>query len=297
MKAIILAAGLGSRLRPLTDKIPKALVKVGNKPLLLHAVEKMIGAGVREIVVNIHHHGEMMRKYIEQLDFPGVKFYISDETDELLDTGGALKKAAPLLQGMAPFYIYNVDVLTDINLKDMLALHQKMQPLATLAVTRRESSRYFLWKAGQLAGWMNINTGEQLWCRQEAGINNSKPLASDNTGPLDSTIIGSLDPNSTRSSDSNSTGSSGSNSTGSLDSRGAEPLAFSGIHLADPAILRLITETGRFSVKDLYLRLARDHRIIPYLHDHRSWADTGTPEKLRQAKAMLKRMPTDPNAT
>ncbi|MFP4064038.1 MAG: nucleotidyltransferase family protein [Bacteroidales bacterium] len=249
MKAIILAAGLGSRLRPLTDKVPKALVKVGNKPLLLHAVEKMIGAGVSEIVVNIHHHGGKMRKYIEQLDFPGVKFYISDETNELLDTGGALKKAGPLLQGSAPFFIYNVDVLTDIDLKDMLANHQKFQPLATLAVTRRQSSRYFLWKNGQLAGWTNKNTGEQLWCQHKAGINRT------------------------------------------------EPLAFSGIHLADPALLRLITETGRFSVKDLYLRLACNYRIMPYLHDHRFWADTGTPEKLRQAGAMLKGMPTDPNAT
>ena len=267
MKAIILAAGLGSRLKPLTDKIPKALVEVGNKPLLLHAAEKLISAGVSEIVVNIHHHGDMMRKYIQQLDYPGVNFYISDETDELLDTGGALKKAARLLQGTAPFFIYNVDVLSDINLKDMLASHQKIQPLATLAVTRRESSRYFLWQDGQLAGWTNKNTGEQLWCKQEAERNNTEPLPSNGAGSL------------------------ASNNTGSVNFKDAEPLAFSGIHLADPALLRLITETGGFSVKDLYLRLARNHRIMPYLHDHRFWADTGTPEKLKQAEALLKRMP------
>jgi len=267
MKAIILAAGLGSRLKPLTDKIPKALVEVGDKPLLLHAAEKLISAGVSEIVVNIHHHGDMMRKYIKHLNYPGVNFYISDETHQLLDTGGALKKAARLLQGTTPFFIYNVDVLSDINLNDMLASHQKIQPLATLAVTRRESSRYFLWKDGQLAGWLNKTTGEQLWCRQEAGRNSTEPPASGSAGPM------------------------GFNSQGAPDFKGAEPLAFSGIHLADPTLLRLITETGRFSVKDLYLRLARNHRIIPYLHDHRFWADTGTPEKLTQAETMLKRMP------
>ncbi len=239
MKAIILAAGLGSRLRPLTDNTPKALIEVGGKPLLLHAAEKLIAAGVSDIVVNIHHHGNMIQEFIEQLEYPGVKFHISDETDELLDTGGALKKAAPLLQGTAPFFIYNADILAGINLKEMLAKHQQEKPLATLAVTCRQSSRYFLWKDGQLAGWTKHSTANP----------------------------------------------------GSATFDGMEKLAFSGIHLADPSLLRLITETGRFSIKDLYLRLAPHHRIIPYLHDHRFWADTGTPEKLKQAEDMLQHMP------
>ncbi len=239
MKAIILAAGLGSRLKPLTDKTPKALIEVGGKPLLLHAAEKLIAAGVSDIVVNIHHHGNMIKEFIAQLDYPGVKFHVSDETDELLDTGGAIKKAAPLLQGIHPFFIYNADVLAGIDLQDMLAKHEKEKPLATLAVTRRQSSRYFLWKDRQLVGWTNKSTANP----------------------------------------------------GSATFDGTEKLAFSGIHLADPSLLRLITETGRFSIKDLYLRLAPHHRIMPYLHDHRFWADTGTPEKLKKAEAMLQHMP------
>ena len=291
MKAIILAAGLGSRLRPLTDNTPKALIEVGGKPLLLHAAEKLIAAGVSDIVVNIHHHGNMIQEFIEQLEYPGVKFHISDETDELLDTGGALKKAAPLLQGTAPFFIYNADILAGIDLKEMLAKHQKEKPLATLAVTRRQSSRFFLWNNGLLTGWINKRTGEQLWCRPGNARNVETPLPPRSKTPLDSKSKQSPGATGEKTTDSGCGDSMGAGNYEKASLSGTEELAFSGIHLADPALLRLITETGRFSVKDLYLRLARHHRIIPYLHDHRFWADTGTPEKLKQAGAMLQHMP------
>ncbi len=162
MKALILSAGMGSRLKPHTDTQPKALVKVGGVPMLVHVAEKLIGAGVDEIVVNIHHHADQMRAFIKQLNYPGVRFYVSDETAALLDTGGAIKKAASLLRSNAPFFIHNVDVLSNINLPEMLAYHQKTKALATLAVSRRKSSRGFLWSHGRLCGWRNTDTGEEI---------------------------------------------------------------------------------------------------------------------------------------
>ncbi len=162
MKAMIFAAGVGSRLKPLTDKTPKALIPVKGKPMLLWVAEKLIRAGVNQIVVNVHHHAYEMVTFINKLNYPGVRFIISDESDELLDTGGGLVNAKHYLAGDQPFIVHNVDVFSDVNLTDMLAFHRKKQALATLAVSKRTTSRYFLWNENRLAGWKNVKTGESL---------------------------------------------------------------------------------------------------------------------------------------
>jgi len=163
MKAIIFAAGLGSRLKPLTDSTPKALLKVNGKTLLAHAVEKLQEAGVTEIIVNVHHLAEQIISYLKHNSYHRIKFTISDERDLLLDTGGGLKKAAVFFNDNCPFFAYNVDILTDLNLSEMLRFHCTHNPLATLAVSKRETDRYLLFDDKMhLKGWTNVKTGETL---------------------------------------------------------------------------------------------------------------------------------------
>lgn len=162
MKAMIFAAGVGSRLKPLTDKTPKALIPVKGKPMLLWVAEKLINSGVNEIVVNVHYHADAMVAFIEKLNYPGVRFFISDESEELLDTGGGLVNAKNYLLNDQPFIVHNADVISDVSLTEMLELHQKEKALATLAVSKRNTSRYFLWHENRLAGWKNSKTGESI---------------------------------------------------------------------------------------------------------------------------------------
>ena len=163
MKAIIFAAGLGSRLKPLTDNTPKALLKVNGKPLLAHAIEKLQHAGVTEIIVNVHHLAEQIISYLENNPYPKIRFSISDERDLLLDTGGGLKKAANFFNDAQPFFAYNVDILTDMDLSEMMDFHRKHGALATLAVSDRATARYLLFDNDmRLKGWTNVKTGEVI---------------------------------------------------------------------------------------------------------------------------------------
>ena len=166
MKAMIFAAGIGKRLQPISEHTPKALVKVGEKTMLHRVAEKLILAGARQIVVNIHHHPEQMRRFLANLDYPGIRFYISDETHLLLDTGGGLLKARQWLDGDEPIILHNVDVLSNVDLQAMLGHHQKTAALATLAVTRRKTQRYFLWEKNHLAGWENTETQQVILCNE-----------------------------------------------------------------------------------------------------------------------------------
>ncbi len=168
MRAMILAAGKGSRLKPITDKIPKALVPIAGRPLLVWAAEKLIAAGVNSIVVNVHHHAGQLKHFISELDYPGIEFKVSDESGSLLDTGGAIMHAKHLLDNREPFYVYNADVVSDIDLRAMFNTHKRSGALVTLAVTSRKSSRYFLWQNGQLCGWKNELTGQSIITRNNA---------------------------------------------------------------------------------------------------------------------------------
>lgn len=242
MKAMIFAAGPGSRLQPLTGSTPKALIPVNGKPMLLHIAEKLAAAGVTDIVVNVHHHARLMKSTIKQLSIPHTRFYVSDESGTLLNTGGGLKKVAGLLGGCGPFFLHNADVLSDIDLRAMLEYHHTHRPLATLAVTKRQSPKYLLWHNHHLTGWTNERTGERV-------ISKTQP-----PGHM-------------------------------------EKMAFSGIHVVEPKIFKLICEDGPFSIIQLYLRLAKNHAILAYEHDPAYWADIGTPEKLQRAKEMVKENP------
>jgi NDP-sugar pyrophosphorylase family protein len=162
MKAMILAAGLGTRLRPLTDNIPKALLKIGNTPLLEFAIRKLLHHGFNDIIINIHHHPDMIIKYLEKNRNFGINISISDERDMLLDTGGGLKKVSSFFAGGEPFLVFNCDIITDLNLLTLYKYHIEHSAICTLAVRERDTSRYFIFdEENTLCGWWNKRTGEK----------------------------------------------------------------------------------------------------------------------------------------
>ncbi len=164
-RAMILAAGLGTRFKPWTDLHPKALAPVNGKSLLQRNIEYLRGYGIEEVIVNVHHFAGQVIEALEANDGWGCRYRISDETASVLETGGGLKKARPLLEG-SPFVLMNVDILTDMDLSAMIADHFRNRPLATLAVTSRVTSRYFLFDdRGQLCGWRNAATGQERMAR------------------------------------------------------------------------------------------------------------------------------------
>lgn len=158
MKAMVFAAGLGTRLKPLTDTMPKALVPVAGKPLLGHVLERLAGAGYDDIVVNVHHFPDQIIEYLAGKDF-GARISISDERDLLRETGGGIRYARALL-GEEPFLVHNVDILSNLDLGWFRARHTP-DTLATLLVSERKTQRYLLFDdEGLLRGWTNIATGE-----------------------------------------------------------------------------------------------------------------------------------------
>ncbi|MDR1357011.1 MAG: nucleotidyltransferase family protein [Tannerellaceae bacterium] len=161
MKAMIFAAGLGTRLRPLTDTIPKALAPFSGKPMLEHLIIKLKAAGFDEIVINIHHLGDQIIDFLKANDNFGLIVHISDERGYLLDTGGGLKQAASFLTGKEPFLVHNVDIISDADLVALYNSHNPGVSLATLLVSERVTSRYLLFdKEDKLCGWRNRETGE-----------------------------------------------------------------------------------------------------------------------------------------
>ncbi len=226
MKGMILAAGLGSRLRPLTDTMPKALVVVNGKTLLEHSIEHLKCYGVDEIIVNVHHFAGQVIDYLNKNNNFGIHIGISDETAELLDTGGGLKKAASFFDDGKPFFLRNVDILSGMDLAKMMDVHLETASLGTLAVKKRATSRYFLFDNDQkLCGWLNESTGERV------------------------TVSG--------------------------EQQDLQKAAFSGIQVLDPRIFPLITETGKFSLTGMYLRLARENRITGFPDEEAFWEDAG----------------------
>lgn len=159
---MVFAAGQGTRLKPLTDSLPKALVKVGKKTMFDHVVQKLLKAGAQRLVVNVHHLGGQIVDHIRK-HYAGQPIFVSFEAGELLETGGGLKKAAHLLIPEMPVLVHNVDVLSDISIPRMIRFHKKNNALATLAVRERTTKRYFLFDDNwQLSGWTNKETGQTL---------------------------------------------------------------------------------------------------------------------------------------
>ena len=172
MKAMILAAGLGTRLKPFTDQHPKALALVNGKTLLQRNVEYLAAHGIKEFLINIHHFPDQIKELVEKNNGFGSHVTFSDESNEVLETGGGLQKAAWFFEKeKQPFVLMNVDILTNMNLTEMIAAHNARNPLATLAVTSRSTSRYFLFdEMDRLCGWKNKLTNEQKMRRDSEKI-------------------------------------------------------------------------------------------------------------------------------
>ncbi len=251
MKALIFAAGLGTRLRPLTDHHPKALVEVNGVSLLEIAIQRLKQAGCKDIIVNVHHFAEQIIGFIEKNGQFGINIAISDEREQLLDTGGGLKKAAWFFDDGQPFLVCNADVLTDMNLAHFYQKHLKSQAIATLAVRRRTTSRYFLFDAEmRLMGWQNAKTGEGKLAggsRQSGSFNPSIPQS-------------------------------------------FFPFAFSGIHAISPGLFNWMTDTdGPFSIIDVYLEAAQTGLVLGHDHSSDEWLDVGKLEALEAAAEFLKK--------
>ena len=232
---MIFAAGLGTRLLNETSDKPKALVEIGGKTLLQFTIEKLKNEGITEIAVNVHHFPEKIKTFLKDNDF-GVKIYISDESEKLLDTGGGLKKAAGFFTGNEPVIIHNVDIINNLSLKTLAEFHEKSGALATLVVRKRESQRYLKFDANhRLVGWINKKTGETIISVRE-------------------------------------------------NFESAVEMAFSGIHIVQPEIFKLMPQEDKFSIIDLYLKLAKTHVIKGYLDNSELWMDLGKPEELIKAR-------------
>ncbi|HUC82031.1 MAG TPA: nucleotidyltransferase family protein [Flavisolibacter sp.] len=236
MKAMIFAAGLGTRFKPWTDKHPKALAIVNGKSLLQRNVEYLQQYGITDVVVNVHHFADQIENAVEKAGGWGSNITISDERGEVLETGGGLVKAKSLLQGET-FLTLNVDILTDVNLKAMLVFHQQQGADVTLGVTGRTTSRYLLFNENnRLCGWRNVATGqERISIQQEQYLQK----------------------------------------------------AYSGLAIFEPHILDAITQTGKFSLIDVYLSLAASHKIVGYDHSESRVLDVGKPESVAIAESMF----------
>ena len=169
MKAMLMAAGKGTRLGTISETIPKVLLEINGKTLLRHAVEDCDAYGFDDIIINVHHLADMVLEEVSRLQKDGFRISISDERDMLLETGGGLYNARNFF-GDDPFLLYNADTLTDIDLKGLYNLHLQTKGLATLAVRHRQGKRYLLIdENGRLKGWCNKITGERIVAGEESG--------------------------------------------------------------------------------------------------------------------------------
>ncbi len=167
---MILAAGLGTRLWPFTEKMPKALLPLNDKPLLFHIIQKLKQIGVRDIIINVFHHADQIINYLKENNNFGITIKIAWE-EELLDTGGGLKNVSYFFDDNQPFLLHNVDVISSIDLTAMLNHHIDQQNLVTLAVKKRKTSRYLLFDSQEeLVGWKSVATKETQLSRKFQGI-------------------------------------------------------------------------------------------------------------------------------
>jgi NDP-sugar pyrophosphorylase family protein len=275
MKAMILAAGLGTRLRPLTDSRPKALVEIAGRTLLEITLTRLHSFGVNEVIINVHHFAGMVVDYLKSKNNFGMRIEISREDDLLLDTGGGLKKAAWFFLENSganisanldePFVLHNVDVISNIDFTRMLQFHKEHRALATLAVKSRASSRRLLFNGQLELRGRRISGHDTLVSTSGATgtvASGEWRVASEKKKQI---------PRSARN-----------------DKLLPHALAFSGIHVISPRLLPMLTENGVFSIIDAYLRLASlGEKILAFRADEYYWRDLGRPSDLSQAAADL----------
>ena len=237
MKAMIFSAGLGTRFKPWTDRHPKALAVVNGKSLLQRNVEYLQQFGITDVVVNVHHFADQIMDAIKNSNGWGSNIIISDEKDEVLETGGGLLKARKHLQEDT-FLTINVDILTDTNLKAFLSFHQQQGADISLAVSDRPTSRYLLFNDyNRLCGWRNTKPAliERISVQAAAYIQK----------------------------------------------------AYSGIAIFNPVVFSAITQTGKFSLIDVYLSMAPQYKIAGYDHTASKVIDVGKPESVAIAESMF----------
>src|SRR6267143_5877243 len=276
MKAMILAAGLGTRLRPLTDNRPKALVEIAGRTLFEITLTRIRTFGITEVIINVHHFADMVIDYLKANKNLGMRIEISRE-EVLLDTGGGLKKAAWFFLDDSsrldePFLLHNVDVISTIDLRRMLQFHNENHALATLAVQSRETSRYLLFDDHlQLRGRRAGPDGKPELVRPSAANSPRERTASQ---PAES-------PTNCHSERSEESAFSASRA-GRSDP--FQALAFSGIHMLSPRLLPMLTEEGILSIIPSYLRLAaQGQKILAFRADDYYWRDLGRPADLARA--------------
>ena len=170
MQAMILAAGLGTRLKPITDELPKALVEVNDKTLLEIAIRNLIENDFRRIIINVHHFAEKVKDFINNNTF-AADIFISDESDLLLDTGGGIKHAQKFFDN-SPILVHNVDIISNLNLKEFYQYHISDDSVASLVVSNRKSNRYLLFnEADILCGWQDVYKDEKIIVREDSKLN------------------------------------------------------------------------------------------------------------------------------
>lgn len=234
---MLFAAGLGTRLKPFTDNHPKALAVVNGRTLLEHNIRYLQEFGIKDVVINVHHFADQIMDMLTENNGFGSRILMSNEADEVLETGGGLKKAIPLFIENENVLVMNVDVITNLKLDKLLAAHEAGTQMATLAVMDRHSTRGFLFnKELQLCGWRNNSTAQEKISRNENEL---------------------------------------------------RMLAFSGVQVLRPSFLQAITEEGKFSLVEVYLRLASSQSIRGHNHTGDIFLDVGKPESLQMADKLL----------
>ncbi len=255
---MIFSAGLGTRFKPWTDKHPKALAMVNGKSLLQRNIEYLQKNGIKDIIVNVHHFAEQIEEAIVENDGWGSNILVSDERDELLDTGGGLLKAKDLFSPGQRFMTCNVDILSDLDISKLLAFHEKQEALISFAITSRKTSRYLLFdENNRLCGWRNTNTGEEKGPHLELRSQLSQSSVAPQGGGTRTLL---------------------------------SEKAYSCFVIFEYDIFRLMEEnnfTGKFSLIDVYLKFAADHRIIGYDHTGDKFVDVGKPESVVVAESLF----------
>lgn len=244
---MIFAAGLGTRLKPITDHMPKAMVSVGGESLIKHVIEKLKSAGTERIVVNVHHFATQITDYLKENNNFNTDIRISDESDKLLDTGGGIKKAQDLFDKEYPILIHNVDILSNVDLKRFYEAGISNSNIdmesttvdAVLLVSERKTKRYLLFdNSMRLVGWTNIETGE----------------------------VRSPYPN--------------------LNPKDCKMYAFAGIHTISPRLFEMMDEDfpDKFGIIDFYLKACKSHIIKGYVKEDLKLLDVGKLDTLKEAE-------------
>ena len=237
MQAMIFSAGLGTRFKPWTDSHPKALALVNGKSLLQRNVEYLQQYRIKDVIINVHHFPDQIIETVKENNGWGSNILISNERDEILETGGGLLKAKDLFPRAEKFITCNVDILTDLDLNELITFHEQRKSLISFGVTSRKTSRYFLFDENdRLCGWRNTNTGEEKLAIKKSNLVEK---------------------------------------------------AYSCVVVFEPEIFELIPFNGKFSLVDVYLKLAADHLILGYDHTGDRFVDVGKPENIAVAESLF----------